>query len=212
MQKLILNLHIYGGLLCFSYLIIFGISSLNFNHPFAFTTNKAQPTTWQQAIDVPDLPRVTDDMKGPERIATKATANNIVRRALGLFGHQRPWAESGWDAKDPDHYHASLVRAGVEYEVDVHLDRKVANVVETRSNPWLVMKGLHGFHGNMPNSALVTSWGWYTELCTFVVLFAGASGVYLWTRRKNERRIGYALIGAATAFSLGLMIFLTIHG
>jgi hypothetical protein len=212
MQKLILNLHIYGGLLCFSYLIIFGISSLNFNHPFAFTRAKAEPTTWEQPVHLPDLPRVTKDMKGEQRVATKAKANNAVREALGLFGHQRPWAESWWDADDPQHYHASLVRPGVEYEVDVHLDDSVARVRETRTNAWLVMKGLHGFHGNMPGSTFVPTWGWYTEFCTFVVLFSGVTGVYLWTRRKNERRIGFALIGAASALSLGLMVYLTMHG
>ena len=41
LRKLILNLHIYAGLLCFGYLIVFGVSSLNFNHPFAFTRAKA---------------------------------------------------------------------------------------------------------------------------------------------------------------------------
>ena len=74
------------------------------------------------------------------------------------------------------------------------------------------LERLHGFHGKMPGSTFVSTWGWYTELCTFVVLFAGASGVYLWTQRKNECRVGYILIGAATAFSIGLMIFLTVHG
>ena len=98
MRKLILNLHIYGGLLCFSYLIIFGVTSLNFNHPFAFTTAKAKPTTWEQTIALPDLPRVTADMTGEQRVAAKAQANHAIRKALGLFGNQRPWAESGWDA------------------------------------------------------------------------------------------------------------------
>ena len=212
LNKVILNLHIYGGLLCFSYLIIFGISSLNFNHPFAFTRAKAGPTTWEQTVSLPDLPRLTKDMTGQQRIAAKATANNAVREALGLFGHQRPWEQSWWDADDPNHYRASLVRPGVEYDVDVYLDRNLARVTETRTNAWMVMRGLHGFHGKMPDSTFVSSWAWYTELCTFVVLFAGASGVYLWTRRKNERRIGYVLLGAATSISLGLMIYLTLHG
>ena len=211
-QKLILNLHIYSGLLCFSYLIIFGISSLNFNHRLAFTHATGEPTTWEQTVSLPDLPRVTTDMTGPQRVAAKAKANHAVREALALFGHQRPWAQSWWDADDPNHYHASLVRPGVEYDVDVHLDRQVARVKETRANPWAVMRGLHGFHGDMPDSRLVSTWSWYTEFCTFVVLLSGASGVYLWTRRKNERRIGYVLIGAATSLSLGLMAYLTLHG
>ena len=45
-----------------------------------------------------------------------------------------------------------------------------------------------------------------------MVLFAGASGVYLWTRRRNERRIGLIVLGGAGAFSLALMLYLTLHG
>ena len=212
LRKTILNVHIYGGLLCFSYLIIFGISSLNFNHPFAFTRAKQEPTEWEQRVHLPDLPFTSAAMTAEQRVATKAAANHTVREALGLFGHQRPWGESWWDPHDPDHYHASLVRPGVEYEVDVYVSRGLARVAETRTNVWMIMRGLHGFHGEMPGSTLVSTWAWYTEFCTFAVLFAGASGAYLWTRRKNERRIGYVLLGAATACSLALMIYITLHG
>jgi hypothetical protein len=211
-QRIILNVHLYGGLLCFSYLIIFGLSSLNFNHPFEFTKSKGEPLEWEQPVSLTDLPRLRDDMTGEQRVAAKADANHRVREALGLFGHQRPWGESWWDKDDPNHYHASLVRPGVEYDVDVYLDRQLARVMERRTNPWMVMRGLHGSREEMPGSALVETWGWYTELCTFFVLFAGGSGVYLWTRRRNERRIGLVLLGAAGTLSLGLMLYLTLHG
>ena len=212
LRKLLLNLHIYAGLLCFGYLIVFGVSSLNFNHPFAFTRATGETKTWEHPIDLTDLPRVTPEMTGDQRVAVKADANHAVRRALGLFGHQRPWRESWWDAKDPNHYHASLVRPGVDYEVDVQLDRKTAVVKETRTNAWRVMGALHGLHGEMPGSPFVSAWAWYTELCTFAVLFAGVSGVYLWTARKNERRIGLALLGGAGVLSVALMLYLTLHG
>ena len=211
-RKIILNIHIYGGLLCFGYLIVFGVSSLNFNHPFAFTRARGEPVRWERNVNIPELPRVTSDMSNEQRVAAKADANHAVRRALGLFGHQRPWRESWWDAEDANHYHASLVRPGVEYEVDVHLDRSVAIVKETRTSAWEVIARLHGFEGNMPGSRFVATWGWYTELCTAVVLFAGVSGVYLWTARKNERRSGLVLLGGAGAASLVLMLYLTLHG
>jgi hypothetical protein len=162
-KKLILNLHIYGGLLCFSYLIIFGISSLSFNHPLDFMKATSAPVQWERKIDLPDLPRLTSEMTGPQRIATKAAANHAVRRALGLFGNQRPWQQSFWGEDDPNHYHASLVRPGRQYEVDVYLDRGVAKVTETRLSTWAVIRALHGFHGTMPDSPLVTAWGWYTD-------------------------------------------------
>ena len=34
MRTLLLQIHLYAGLLCSSYLVIFGISSLNYNHHF----------------------------------------------------------------------------------------------------------------------------------------------------------------------------------
>jgi hypothetical protein len=212
LRKLLLNLHIYSGLLCFGYLIVFGVSSLNFNHALAFTRARSEPVTWERQIAIDDLPRLTPQMTGEQRVAAKAEANHAVRRALGLFGHQRPWRESWWDERDANHYHASLVRPGVEYEVDVHLDRKLAIVRETRTGAWEVAARLHGFHGNMPGSPLVGTWGWYTEFCTFAVLFAGASGVYLWTARRSERRAGVVLLAGAAAFSVALMLYLTLHG
>jgi hypothetical protein len=213
LRKVILNIHIYAGLLCFGYLIVFGVSSLSFNHPAEFLRARGEPRTWEQSVDLATrLPRVTSEMTGEQRVAAKAEANHAVRQALGLFAHHRPWQESWWDERDASHYHASLVRPGVEYDVDVHLDRKLAVVKETRTSAWDVIAGLHGFHGEMPGSRWVSTWSWYTELCTFAVLFAGVSGVYLWTRRRRERRIGFVLIGGAGAISLALMFYLTLHG
>jgi hypothetical protein len=209
MRKIILNIHMYGGLLCFSYLIIFGLSSLNFNHPFAFTRAKSEPKVWEKAIELRDLPRTTPQMSNDERVKTKADANHQVRRALNLFGHQRPWKESFWNTQDPNHYHASLVRPGREYEVDVYLDRGLANVKETRTGTWNILRHLHGLHGTMPGSPFVSTWAIYTEICTFFVLFAGASGVYLWTIRKNERRLGYILIASAGVVSIAMMILMS---
>jgi hypothetical protein len=212
LRKIILNIHIYAGLLCFGYLIVFGVSSLSFNHPAEFLRARGEVKTWERPIDLIDLPRVTGEMNNEQRIAAKAEANNAVRAALGLFGFQRPGQQSWWDEKDANHYHASLIRPGAEYDVDVHLDRKIAVVKATRANAWDVIARLHGFHGQLPGSAFVSTWAWYTELCTIAVLFAGASGVYLWTRRRNERQIGLVLLGGAGAISLALMFYLTLHG
>jgi hypothetical protein len=35
-RKWVLKIHLYGGLLCFWYLIIFAVSSLQFQHKFEF--------------------------------------------------------------------------------------------------------------------------------------------------------------------------------
>lgn len=52
LRKTLLNLHLYGGVLCFSYLILFGISSLDFNHSIVFTKWGGSVTTWTQPMPV----------------------------------------------------------------------------------------------------------------------------------------------------------------
>jgi hypothetical protein len=207
-KKLLLNLHLYLGLLSFPYLIIFGISSLNFNHPFEFTRAESAPTTWQEPINVPNLPRLAKEMSGDEKTATKAKANHQVREALGLFGNQRPWNESKW--KDETTYHASLIRPGRRYEVDVDLKTNTATVNEFRPSIFSVIKGLHGFHGTMPGSAFISTWTFYTELATLTVLFAGISGIILWTRRPRERKVGLIMLASTALFSIALMIYITL--
>jgi hypothetical protein len=53
MRKWMLRLHLYLGLVCSGYLIVFGVSSLNFNHPFEFTKPGTEKVTWERTIPLP---------------------------------------------------------------------------------------------------------------------------------------------------------------
>ena len=44
---------------------------------------------------------------------------------------------------------------------------------------------LHALTG-IPNSPFVGTWGIYTEICVWVVLFSACSGVYLWATLKRD--------------------------
>ena len=46
--KWILKIHLYGGLVCFWYLIILAISSLDFHHHFNFMENKLSAEVREQ--------------------------------------------------------------------------------------------------------------------------------------------------------------------
>lgn len=48
MRGLILKIHMYGGLFCASYLLILGLSSLNYNHHFGPPTN--EKVTWERSL------------------------------------------------------------------------------------------------------------------------------------------------------------------
>lgn len=50
MRKWILRLHLYGGLLCSSYLVLFGVSSLLFNHRVSFAEPGEQTVSWERDV------------------------------------------------------------------------------------------------------------------------------------------------------------------
>ncbi|MDA0336587.1 MAG: hypothetical protein O2782_15605 [bacterium] len=72
MRTLLLQIHLYAGLLCSSYFVIFGLSSLNYNHHFGHAID-GNPTQWQEQLRMP-------------AIAKDRHRALAVRDSLGLAG------------------------------------------------------------------------------------------------------------------------------
>ena len=207
LRRIVLNLHIYGGLLCFSYLILLGISVLNFNHPFSFTRGQPDQTTWTQQSGMPRLAKADGKTSAD---AMQRRNNAAIARMMHTFAAAYPTSNGSWTV--PDTYHAHLVRPGKEYQVDVHPDQKRATITQIRTGGWALIRDLHGSYYVYPDSILASTWRFYTDLCVFVVMFAGVSGVCLWTARRRERRIGLLVIGIAGVVSILLMLLVTYAG
>jgi hypothetical protein len=198
MRNWLLRLHLYLGLLCSGYLIVFGISSLNFNHPFAFTRPGQEKAAWERSLLLPAL-RTNDNNAESE----------AVRDALGLAGWTIPW-ETYRDNGTGD-LHFGVARPGKHYTIHVRRSAGSVHVEERREGYWTVVREMHGNKG-VPGSHLMTIWGAYTELCTFVVLFAAASGICLFATRRKDRRAAWLVLGTATVVSLGFMFFIRYAG
>jgi len=197
MRKWILNVHLYGGLLCAPYLVIFGFSSLHFNHHFGFVEGKpaSTPRVWDAPITT--LPTTDND----------ALAES-VRDSLGLMGWTIPWNMQRDGAGD---LQFDLERPGKSYTIRTVLKDHTARVEERRKGFWQVVNSLHAL-GAVPNSNFALWWGGYTELCTVFVLFASISGLYLWVNSKRERRVGMITLAVALVLSFGLMLGVVFWG
>ena len=193
MRKWILRVHLYGGLLCAPYLVLFGLSSLVFNHPAMGPVGKTQ-TSWERAVGVSE---------GRE----DAALTESLRDDLGLIGWTIPWETRRIEGNVLTF---GVSRPGKHHKIDYDGSAKSVKVVETRKGVWDVVRALHGFRG-VPNSRFSSTWKVYTEACTWVVLFAAASGVYLWSGRRNERRVGWVILCGAAA-SLVFMVFVMVRG
>jgi hypothetical protein len=198
MRNWVLRLHLYLGLLCSGYLILFGVSSLNFNHPVAFTKPANEKSAWERSLALP-----------PVRTEDNNAESEAVRDALGLAGWTIPW-ETRRDTTSGD-LHFGLARPGKHYTLHVDRSAGMVRVEERREGVWTVLRALHGNTG-VPRSRLMRVWGAYTELCTLVVLFAAASGVYLFATRRKDRRAAWAVLGVAAALSMGFMFYVRYGG
>ena len=195
MRKWILRLHLYGGLLCAPYLIIFGFSSLHFNHHFSFVTAAPNSREWQESLKIePD--QDNDAMA------------KSVRDSLGLAGWTMPWKTKRGPAGD---LQFDIERPGKSYTVHTLVSENKVRVEERRKGFWQVVNSLHALR-ELPNAPFVSFWGVYTEICTWFVLFAAVTGVYLWVNSRRERRIGLLAFLVSVAASLALMLFVVLRG
>jgi hypothetical protein len=195
MRDWLLRIHLYGGLLCSSYLLIFGLSSLMFSHPNLFPSEGRDRVTWNRDV-------VVDTTLSDKELSES------VRNSLKLMGWGPQWEVNREEAGI---IKLMVNRPGKIYRIRLSEDGKHAEVEEQRQGYWSVVSKLHAF-GNLPGSSFVSTWRFYTELCTVVVIFAGASGFYFFASRPRKRRSGWILLGGGSGLSLLLILTVWLRG
>jgi hypothetical protein len=193
MRDLFLKLHLYGGLLCSSYLLIFGLSSLNYNHHFGRPGE--EKVSWERSL-------------GVENMDDNHALSERVRDELGLIGWTIPW-ETRRD--EEDNLHFGLARPGKHYTIHVYFEEQRVEVEEVRKGFWEVINQLHALM-MLPSSTFVSTWGIYTEVCIWVVFFSAASGVYLWASLQRDRLSGLVVLLGAAVLSVLFMVYVWWRG
>ena len=100
MKRKIVKWHLYAGLLFFPCFIIFGVSSLHFNHHFGFMKKSDDTRSFQKQIV---LPHYVDNKQFSEE----------VRDSLQLMGTISPWGM----ANDSGGFRFVVVHPGCEYGI-----------------------------------------------------------------------------------------------
>ena len=189
LRRWILRLHLYGGLLCSSYLMVYGVSSLLFNHPLGFLEGDRGFVDWEQPVE---LSASRDDEQ----------FSDSVRAALGLFGHTL----YNTVVRESDAVlRFQVLRPGRLYFIRVA--DGVAQVREVRMRVWSVLRDLHG-GGGTPGSTLMIFWGIFTQISVVVLSFSCASGLYLWAGSSRDVRSGWSILAAAMVTFFVLLIYL----
>jgi hypothetical protein len=187
MRRWLFDLHLYLGLLCLPYLVVFGVSSILLNHDLRNETT----TEWQREIAAPSAESDT---------AQSAATLEALALTGSVLAHTVKRDEAGGL-----HFEAS--RPGRRYQVEL-LASGQARVRESRGGVLGISRGLHG-HRDTQSSLWSLSWALYTELATAVLLFSIASGVVLIWPRRGERAfgLGFGALGLAAVALMAAAIW-----
>jgi hypothetical protein len=196
-RKWILKIHLYGGLLCFWYLIIFAISSLDYQHHFKFMEpGNGRVETREAALT---LQPATDKLIMARDLQTK----------LGIPGWVVPW-ETSLDSLGI--LHTSIQNPKARYTIVYEPLTSQAKIKSISHGYWRVINSLHGNTGKIPNAPLMVFWGIFTYVCLFVVVFSIISGIWLWAGSPGSKKAGWLTFSGITALSFLLMLIVYIYG
>ncbi len=184
MKRRLLDLHLYLGLLCAPYLVVYGVSAISFNHDWVTTPWTSE---WEASAT-------------GNSSATDAEQADEVQRALGLWG----FIPAKSVARDEASRLSFVVnRPGRSYRVSWSAQQSSARIEETHRGVVDVLRGLHGLR-RMNGAPLSVAWGLYSELSVWVMIFAVATGIYLYSSRGDW--IGWSLLGGGSAVFAALAV------
>ena len=188
--------HVYGGLFIAGYLIILGLSSLQYQHHFNLPKNGAKKN-WEQRIHMP-------------AIKDKTEFKTAVMDSLGLFGHT-PWWQ---DYKDDNGvHHFMITRPGKSYWVEVPKSSNVFKVEETGSGFLNMVLALHGLTGGaLQGPAFIKIWKYIAQIMNVVFLIVLILTVYFWFERSLRTTKGWVFAGTFAFVSIVTLIFIWLVG
>lgn len=190
------DLHLYFGLFISPIVVVFSLSVIFLNH------------TW-----LPWGGRV----EGDETTRTAEISLDLSKENLELAKYVQGQidipGEIDFIYRNDDRARLVFPITAPGYRAEVEVDTRSGAVAveEFRTGVWDAMNYLHKMPG--PHNVSVRGnwmftkvWGWLADWTVYLILFVSASGVFLWTALKAERRAGIVFLGAG-AISFLVLVF-----
>ena len=180
------DLHLYTGLFVGPFVLVFAGSAILLNHAYLPWTARtaAPPDTQTVRVSVQDSDNSLD-------VASQVRRQIGVSGEIGFVNRSRGGTRVTFPIETPTR--TTTVR--------VDLNAGVATIAHKDHGVWEASIYLHRMPGphnaNIRGNWVITRlWGWLADATVYLVLFLTASGVYLWTVLKADRRTGLIFLGA----------------
>ena len=197
LRKWIHRIHLYGGLLCFWYLIIFAVSSLQFQHHFKFMIPP-------DAIESVQERKVEIQENKDNQIFART-----LQDKLDLAGWFLPWQTS---RDSSGVFQTTIQNPKTKYILIYNPSTTTVTIKKAGNGYWRVINSLHGYSGNMPNAPLLVFWTIFTYVCVIIVIFSIFSGIWLWAVKKGSKLNGWLAFSGILVLSFLLMFIVYIYG
>ena len=184
-RRIILQLHIYAGLLTFGQLMIYGVAGL----AAAFQPGLERPKTAHAIRYVPFAP------------APSATDQDVAAAVYATLAPPLARPMPDWFLRRTadndlllDFYNIN----GIWRVVVLERERRL-RIEEIHNSTWLFLSDVHAATtGDDEAPAIVRAWALYNELAMWCLLAFCGSGLYLWLSARARGGWAWACLGAGT--------------
>ena len=193
MYRLMRNIHLILGLVFALALGVYLLSSVRLAHRPWFSS---RPTVTEAVLPVDPARAGTPRALGQHLIARHGLRGEIARIQMS----------------DDGSFQFVIRRLGTNYQIQYMTGSTEAQVRENRLAFIGMLMGMHFSYGFWHEDAMNNVWG-AVLLLTSIALFAiGASGIYLWFKTYEERRLGAVLLAGGLGFAITLLVIVRIQG
>ena len=184
MYTIIRNVHLFLGLLCFSFLLMYSVSAVQMSHVEWFSNS---PTVTEQTVVVSPA-----DSQNPRSFA----------QALMQAGM---WGELESVTQDAAGFRFRIVRAGTIHDVGYAAGSPTVQVKSSVAGFMGMLNRLHHTGGFYREQNTMDWWAVFVALTSLALLTLGATGVYMWFRLYTERVLGGVFLSIGLFVGLGLL-------
>ena len=195
------DLHLYAGLFISPFVVLFALSVFVLVHPAGFLPSVSAPQAARSVRNL-EIPARLENLSGRPRV-------EAVRSLLDQAGVH---GEIGYIRYTPKEHRLSIPVniPGRETTLDLDLNSRNATIVVRETGVWDALVQLHKSPGPhlaeiRMNWIAMRLWRWLADATVYLLLFISASGIYLWTVLRSERRAGIAILIAGAVSFCGMV-------
>ena len=187
MYQLLRDVHLAVGLFGSIFLLAFGLSAIQMAYPIYSLRPTESVTTMEVPEGVDVSPRALARWLMDERdLRGDLTEVTVTRDAVSL----------------------RIVRPGTTHQVEHDPRRHSARVTTRVLDAVGMLNRIHHVRGIRHDYWAINAWGWLVFVVSLSLLVLAMTGVTMWFKRQDDRRLGAVVLGGGLAWGLTLLMLI----